>query len=369
MKLLIVTQKVDINDDVLGFFHDWIAEFSKNCEKVTVICLEKGEYDLPGNVKVYSLGKEKRSKVETRRGASVISRLQYLFRFYNLIWKNRKEYDKVFVHMIPMYANIGAPIWRILKKKIALWYAHGHVSLALRLAESLVDDVFTSTKEGCRISSKKIQVVGQGIDTAKFKNRKLKVENDRFNIITIGRIAPVKDYKTLIKAIDILVNGKGCKNIRVKIIGGTLLAEHKSYSDELKSFVVKKGLENYIKFTGSVAYNKITDYIQGADLMASTSLTGSLDKVMLEAMSSGIPVVTCNKAIEESLGKYKNDLMYKTGAYMVLVDRIKWIMDLDDTKRNSLKTDLRGVVIKGHGIIRLIRKILNNTNSVYEKTK
>jgi len=43
MKLLIVTQKVDINDDVLGFFHDWIKEFAKNCEKVTVICLGKGE--------------------------------------------------------------------------------------------------------------------------------------------------------------------------------------------------------------------------------------------------------------------------------------------------------------------------------------
>ena len=59
MKILICTQKVDLNDDILGFFHSWIAEFAKQCEKVTVICLYKGEYDLPGNVKVLSLGKEK----------------------------------------------------------------------------------------------------------------------------------------------------------------------------------------------------------------------------------------------------------------------------------------------------------------------
>ncbi len=59
MKLLILTQKVDKNDDILGFFHGWIAEFARYCEKVTVVALEVHEYDLPRNVKVLSLGKEK----------------------------------------------------------------------------------------------------------------------------------------------------------------------------------------------------------------------------------------------------------------------------------------------------------------------
>ena len=59
MKLLIITQKVDINDPVLGFFHRWLEEFAKHYEFVTVICLEKGEHRLPENVKVLSLGKEK----------------------------------------------------------------------------------------------------------------------------------------------------------------------------------------------------------------------------------------------------------------------------------------------------------------------
>ncbi len=52
MKLLILTQKVDINDDVLGFFHRWILEFAKHYEYITVIALEIGEYNLPENVKV-----------------------------------------------------------------------------------------------------------------------------------------------------------------------------------------------------------------------------------------------------------------------------------------------------------------------------
>ena len=58
MKLLIITQKVDKNDQLLGFFVSWIEKLSKKFESVLVLCLEKGEYDLPTNVKVISLGKE-----------------------------------------------------------------------------------------------------------------------------------------------------------------------------------------------------------------------------------------------------------------------------------------------------------------------
>ncbi len=364
MKLLIITQKVDINDDVLGFFHDWILEFAKNCEKVTVICLEKGKYDLPDNVRVYRLGKEKKLKVETPcqgvcTGQKVFKRIKYLFNFYKLIWKHRKNYDRVFVHMIPMYAIVGAPVWKILNKRIGLWYAHGHVSLALKVAEKLVGDIFTSTKEGCRINSDKIQIVGQGIDTEKFFTQAWKTKNDYFNIISIGRIAPIKDYETLIRVIDILVNDNGRENIRVKIIGGTLLAEHKSYSAKLKQLVKDKKLEDYIKFTGSVPYSNILSYIQSANLFASTSRTGSLDKVMLEAMSCRVPVIACNEAVKDVLGDYVDDLMYKKGDSDKLARKIERLMNLSGEERADLGNNLREVVVREHGIGGLIKKILN----------
>ena len=37
--LLIITQKVDENDDLLGFFVDWIEEFKKHIPSVKVIAL------------------------------------------------------------------------------------------------------------------------------------------------------------------------------------------------------------------------------------------------------------------------------------------------------------------------------------------
>jgi hypothetical protein len=72
--LLVVCQKVDEDDDLLGFFVGWIREFAKNFEKVFVITLAKGKYDLPSNVEVYSLGKE--------RGDS---KFVQLFRFYKYL--------------------------------------------------------------------------------------------------------------------------------------------------------------------------------------------------------------------------------------------------------------------------------------------
>ncbi len=97
MKLLILTQKVDKNDPILGFFHRWIEEFANHCEQVTVICLAKGKSTLPPTVSVLSLGKEAGQ-----------SRLKYLWRFYRYLWRERQNYDTVFVHMNQEYVLLGA---------------------------------------------------------------------------------------------------------------------------------------------------------------------------------------------------------------------------------------------------------------------
>lgn len=58
MRLLVVTQAVDKQDPVLGFFHRWLEEFAKHADQLIVICLREGTHSLPSNVRIYSLGKE-----------------------------------------------------------------------------------------------------------------------------------------------------------------------------------------------------------------------------------------------------------------------------------------------------------------------
>src|SRR2546430_1831582 len=100
MRLLIVTQAVDRADPILGFFHRWIEGFASRVEHVSVIGQRVGEYSLPPNVSVHSLGKE--------RG---LSRWRQTILFWRLLWRHRHEYDAVFVHMVPLWVVLGGPLW------------------------------------------------------------------------------------------------------------------------------------------------------------------------------------------------------------------------------------------------------------------
>src|SRR3989344_1150879 len=102
MKLLIITQKVDKNDDLLGFFHSWVSELSEHFDDVFVISLGVGEYHLPNNVKVFSLGKPANGR-SASGGESLLRRFNYIVRFYKYIWRERKNYDAVLAHMNPIY--------------------------------------------------------------------------------------------------------------------------------------------------------------------------------------------------------------------------------------------------------------------------
>ncbi|TSC61255.1 MAG: hypothetical protein Athens041674_828 [Parcubacteria group bacterium Athens0416_74] len=83
-RLLVLTQTVDQGDPVLGFFHGWLFAFAKCFPHIHAVCLKEGRHDLPGNVVVHSLGKE--------RG---VGRLRYIWNFYRLAWSLRREYDAV----------------------------------------------------------------------------------------------------------------------------------------------------------------------------------------------------------------------------------------------------------------------------------
>ena len=348
MKLLILTQKVDINDSVLGFMHGWIAAFAKKCNQVTVVCLEKGEDSLPVNVKVLSLGKEQGG-----------SKIKYLANFYKYLWRERRNYDRVFVHMNYEYVILGGIFWRLLGKKIGLWYAHGYAPFGLKIAGKLANIVFTSTKSGCRINSHKINIIGQGIDTDKFiiSSLEFRIKN-RNKIISIGRISPSKDYETLIKAVEILKNNG--VNLTVEIIGGPAMATDKNYFSNLKQQVADKKLTAEIKFIGPVANKEILKFLQNADLFANMGQTGSLDKAMVEAMSAELPVITCNEAMLEVLEDYKDLLMYPKKDSEKLAEKIEYIINLSREEYRRLGHDLRNIVIEKHSLDKFINKIIVN---------
>ncbi len=282
MRLLIITQKVAKNDPILGFFHKWLEEFAKNFEKVTVTCLEKGEYDLPGNVKVLSLGKEKS-----------ISRLKYLINFYKYIWQERKNYDAVFVHMNPVYIALGGILWKFLSKKISLWYVHKQVSFKLRIAEKLAHIIFTSSPESFGLKSRKVKYVGHGIainDLCPVQDRLPR----SLTLMHIGRITAIKRCEALIDALKILKSN--FSNLKLIFVGNAVTPLDQSYQSRLKGRIKTLGLEENVEFRGNVPNQKIRDQICAADATVNFSPTGGMDKVVLESFSVGVPAFFANFA-------------------------------------------------------------------------
>jgi glycosyltransferase involved in cell wall biosynthesis len=334
MKLLIITQKVNKDDQVLGFFHRWIIEFSKNVESVKVICLEKGSFDLPKNVEVFSLGKE--------NGAGKIKRV---FNFYKYIFKLRNDYDVVFVHMNQIYVLLGGLVWRILRKKISLWYAHGAVSKTLKIAEKLTNIIFTSTPAGFVLRSKKMKVVGQGIDTNLFKPCDNNKNKNR--IITVGRISEVKNIEKIVSLVS------GLEDFNLDIVGAPIRNRDFDYAQKIYLGVKEKKLSDKIIFSGPITQDELPEKYNEANIFINLSKTGSLDKAILEAMSCGLHVVTTNVAAKNLTGATYLSSYEIESNKSILADKIKEVSKL------GLNNNARDFVVANHGISSLIKKIVN----------
>ncbi len=287
MKLLILTQKVDRADANLGFFHKWLEEFSTHAEQVTVITLEKGEYTLPSNVKVLSLGKEEHK-----------SRLMYVLRFYKYIWQERKTYDAVFIHMNAEYAVLGGLVWNILGKKVGLWYTHKSVSWRLKIAEKFVTHIFSASQESFRLVTPKLIVTGHGIDTNFFSPKDISKPRI-FTILSAGRISRVKNITLLIESIAQLRTKK--PDVLLRIAGEAVTRDDIQYEHEIKLKLRTYKLKEHVHFIGPLANSQMDDFYRSGHVFVNVSDTGSFDKAVLEAMACGVHVLTSNEAFKSVL--------------------------------------------------------------------
>jgi len=351
MKLLIITQKVDKNDPILGFFHRWIIEFAKYCEQVIVICLQKGEYDLPSNVRIISLGKEKG-----------VSKIKYIYNFYRYIWQERKNYDSVFVHMNPEYLVLAGFWWRLTGKKIALWYTHRQVNLRLRIAEKFAQIIFTAADKSFGLQSSKVEVIGHGIEVESFKCVKNQSNSQELIILHVGRITRIKNCDTLIRVGNELI-GKINRPIKIWFVGETVTKEDILYRQELDTLIKDLGMEDVVEFKGSVSQEKIKDYYCQSDISVNLTPTGGIDKAVLESMASGIPVFSSNQSFVPYFDKYQKELLFKEKDYLGLSEKIDNLL-IKPEYLSVVGEYLQGQVLDKSSLQKLIPLIIARMNKI-----
>lgn len=293
MKLLICTQSIDPKDPIAGFFSAWVHEFAKHVDAVTVIALSGvGKETLPKNVHVLSLEKE--------QGAG---KFRQLFLFYRAIISTVKEYDAVFVHNVgPKFVILGALVWKLFHKQIALWYVHKQVDWKLRVAERLADVIFSSAPEAFRIPSKKVHFLGHGIDTEALGRVILHPSPGMFTILQVGRITPIKHCEVLISAAARLKETLTIP-FTVQFIGTPLAVGDEHYFADLRNRVTQLGLEKEVGFLGGVAPEELRDHYARAHVTINTVPTGGMDKVVLESAAMGVPTLTTNQTFRPVFGE------------------------------------------------------------------
>lgn len=337
MKILVITQKVDLNDPVLGFFHAWLKKLSQKAE-LSVIANGTGGYNLP-QVQVCSLGKE--------RGAG---RVRRFFRYQRLLLEILPKVDGIFFHMCPEYVLAAFPVLFFIRRKSVLWYVHKSVSRKLWLAEKLVDKIFTASPESFRLPSKKVVITGHGIDTEHFRPLPRSERGNVIKLLAAGRVTPSKNLEFLLEVLEILQHRILDKKIILDIAGSPVLPADYGYQERIKALIETRGLGAAVAFLGPKLYDEMSLVYAEHDILLHASETGSIDKVVIEAMAAGLAVVSSSEAFYNLLPE-KYAVREKNPAKMA-----EKVMVLKAARRDPM---LREIVLKNHDLDKLLNLILN----------
>lgn len=276
--LLFVTQAYDPLDPNLGFTTAWVEAFAQEWGTVHVVCWRA------------TLSSTKRVRVHVLPEGSVRRALSLM----RLSWQLRKDVRAVFVHMIPTVTAALGWWWRLLGLRVGLWYTHGTVSLGLRLALIWSHIVFTANAQSFRLASSKVRVIGHGIDLAHF-TPDASVRRSQ-TMLFAGRVTPRKDLERFVLIAAELA--KQFPRLRAVIAGAPRLDTDEVYAEKVRLLIQQKGLEGVVTWAGNVLGDELLQVYRSAGALLSTSRTGSLDKVVLEALACGTPVVAVGSAYE-----------------------------------------------------------------------
>ena len=112
----------------------------------------------------------------------------------------------------------------------------------------------------------------------------------------IGRVVPIKDVKTFIRAMRRVVN-------RMPAAEGWIAGpedEDKAYAAECHALVRSLGLENHVRFLG---FQKVEELMPKIGLTILSSISEALPLVILEGYAAGVPTVStdvgsCRQLVE-----------------------------------------------------------------------
>ena len=175
------------------------------------------------------------------------------------------------------------------------------------------------------VDEEKIHVIYNGVDVQKFKpnrdrvglRRELGLDEEQKIILCVGRLYHRKGLTTLLQSISKVV--QKFDNVKFVISGKGF----KKNKENLLRLTEKLKIENSVMFLGYFPDEKLPDLYAASDIFVLPALYENFPFAILEAQSTGLPVISTNVGgIPEFLKDNKNGLLVEPGDPEQLAQKI-----------------------------------------------
>jgi len=353
MHLLWFNLATDLDDPILAFTSSWIRAVAKKVDSIHVITMRLGRTELPENVRIYSVGKERQFS-EPRR----------VWEFYRCVLRvlRQESIDVCFSHMIPIFTVLGYLPLKLKGVPMITWYAHRQRTPILRLAHYLSDRMVSIDKNSYPYRDSKLKTLGHGIDTELFKPTTTISAAHPPLILFVGRLSPIKDPLTFIRAARLLRNKH---RFQVAVIG-QMLERDREYSR-----IVIEEMEQLRKtvpaeFIPGIGQTQLVNWYQRCFVLVNCSPSDhSLDKTVLEAMACGKLALTSILGFEETMGREGPVLLFRSGDPEDLAEKLEHLLKLPARTIQAMSNHLREQTVQNHSL----RNLAGNLTALLHKLK
>jgi len=160
------------------------------------------------------------------------------------------------------------------------------------------EDILKEYSNWGRHNRPEIKYIPNGVDTKIFSPISIEQKNlirNKFDIplnkvilLNSGKVIFRKGLDWLLKGLKNLRNTVGSKFVFISI--GAI--EDRDYYNNLTSVIERNNMSDFIFFRGSIS--NVNEYLQAADIFVLPSRSEGMPNSLLEAMSTGLPVVASN---------------------------------------------------------------------------
>jgi len=338
VKLVFVTQAVDPEHEVLAQTVDLVRALSSRVDELAVVAREVDWEEIPANVSVRTFDEPGKF----RRGLA----------FERALTAALPGADAVFVHMVPEFAVLAAPLARLRRMPILLWYTHWHVSPQLRIATRVASVVLSVDTSSFPIASPKVRGIGHAIDVDRFDAAPPVQHEGPLRLLAFGRTARWKGLATLLDAIS-LARTQGA-DVRLEIRGPSLTDDERAHRLELEQRIASDPeLRSHAELLPPVPRAELPLLLGASDVVVSPNepRSGStLDKAVFEAAACARPVVSTNEAFAPLLGGLALPLLAPPRDAPALAAAIVGVAAADPLVRAEAGSALRARVIAQHSL-------------------